>query len=320
MPELPDITVYIDALRPRVIGRVLAAARIKSAFLVRTFEPSVDSLIGSRVLGVERLGKRIVFEFQGERFLVLHLMIAGRLLWKPPGTRPGGKIDLATFEFESQHAADEAFAPGGTLLLTEAGTTKRASIHVLAGRDELRAHDPGGIDPLTCSYAEFVAAVQSENRTLKRLLTSPSLVSGIGNAYSDEILHAAKLSPVKLSRSLDAEQLRRLHEAMRRLLNEWTGRLKREFGLVSEGAPGKFPKTGQITAFRPDFAVHGKFGKACPVCGTTVQRIVRAENEVNYCPGCQTNGKLLADRSLSRLLKDDWPETAAEWEEERRAK
>ncbi|MGE3107256.1 MAG: Fpg/Nei family DNA glycosylase [Phycisphaerales bacterium] len=317
MPELPDIAVYIDALAPRVIGRTLVSARIRTPSLLRTFEPPLESVIGARVRTIERVGKRIALGFERDRFLVIHLMIAGRLLWKPLGVKPKGKIDSAWLAFESRGALDGANVASdvaeGTLLLTEAGTRKRASLHVLEGRDALRGIDPGGIDPLGCTVRAFSAALTRESRTLKRILTSPALFSGIGNAYSDEILHAARLSPIKKSSSLTPDEIGRLFEATRSTLDLWTQRLRREFGL-ERGGPGRFPRAGEITAFRPDFAVHGRFGKPCPACGSTVQRIIRADSEINYCATCQNHGKLLADRSLSRLLKDDWPETIEEWE------
>jgi len=327
VPELPDITVYIDALRPRVVGRVLQAACVKSPFLVRSIEPEMDSLLGKRAVGVERLGKRIVFEFEHGALLVLHLMIAGRLLWKPGSAKPTGKIDLAAFEFGP--ADRESENPPGTVVITEAGTKKRASLHLVADRTRLRELDPGGIDPLSCSLDDFVSALRRDNRTLKRVLTSPHLFSGIGNAYSDEILHAARLSPVKLSRSLDDAAAAALHDAVKRVLLHWTDVLRAQFGIVASdhassdarvprpASIGRFPRAGEITAFRPDFAVHGKYGQPCPLCGTLVQRIVRAVNEINYCATCQTGGKLLADRSLSRLLKNDWPATVEEWESDR---
>ena len=294
MPELPDITVYLDALAPRVLGRVLDRVRIAHVFLLRTAVPSIDSLHGRRVVALRRLGKRIVFGFEGDRWLVLHLMIAGRLQWTDAGEKPGGRNVIASFVFEH-----------GTLTLTEAGTKRRASLHVVAAEAALAAHDPGGVDVLACSPAEFTAALTLRNHTLKRALTDPHLFSGIGNAYSDEILHAARLSPVTLTQKLSAPGIARLHAAVREVLTRWTERLRREAGTA-------FPK--KVTAFHPEMAVHGKFGSPCPVCATAVQRIVYAENEVNYCPRCQTGGKLLADRSLSRLLKADWPRTIDEAE------
>jgi formamidopyrimidine-DNA glycosylase len=302
VPELPDVTVYLDALRPRVVGRLLERIVVRSPFLVRTFEPPVDACERRPVEGVGRLGKRIVLTLEGDLFLVLHLMIAGRLRWKEPGARPGGKIDLAALSFGS-----------GTLVVTEASPKKRASLHVVSGRAALEAMNPGGLDPLTCSAEEFAAALSRENRTLKRALTSPHLFDGIGNAYSDEVLHSARLSPVQLTRNLAAPEVMRLFEATRATLVHWTAELRREFGLEG-GDEGRFPGPGEITASRPGFAVHGRFGKPCPVCGTPVQRIVHVENETNYCPTCQTGGRLLADRSLSKLLKDDWPRTVEEWE------
>ena len=304
MPELPDITVYQEAIAKRVVGRVLERVIVKGPFLVRSVEPPVEVLEGRKVVGVERLGKRIVLACEGDVFAVIHLMIAGRFLWKPPQMRPGGKIDVAAFWFEN-----------GTLLMTEAGTKKRASLFVIAGRKALAEQDPGGVDVMTCSIDTFGAELMRENRTLKRVLTNPHIFSGIGNAYSDEILHAAKLSPVKRTGSLKPAEISRLFEVTRSTLALWTEKLRKEFKL--DKGEGKFPGVGEITAFRPDFAVHGKFGKPCPVCGAPVQRIVHAENETNYCAACQCGGKVLADRSLSRLLKDDWPRTIEDWEEMR---
>jgi formamidopyrimidine-DNA glycosylase len=297
MPELPDIVTYLHALRARIVGKTLLRIQVRSPFLVRTVEPDLMTLAGKEVRDVSRIGKRIVWHFDGELFLVFHLMIAGRFHLKKPGTLPKGKNDLAAFGFE-----------GFTLMLTEASQKKRASLHVLQGRAALDAQDRGGLEPLESSLADFRAALTRENHTLKRALTDPRLFSGIGNAYSDEILHAAKLSPVTLTSRLDDEQIARLFAATQTTLQSWTERLLAE-------ARTKFPE--KVTAFRPEMAVHGRFGQPCPVCGTAVQRIVRAENESNYCPRCQTGGKLLADRSLSRLLKDDWPKTIEEWEEGR---
>jgi len=313
VPELPDITVYVEALRARVVGARLDRVIIRSPFLVRSVEPPVERTEGSLVAGVERLGKRIVLQLEpqgstGPLFIVVHLMIAGRLLWKVPGARPGGKIDLAAFLFSPVRAG-----LAGTLILTEASTKKRASLHVLAGREALRAHHPMGLNVLACTVEEFSAALHRQSRTLKRALTDPRAIDGIGNAYSDEILHAARLSPVKRTASLSEEESARLLEACRRVLTKWTQRLCEEFGL-SGGLHGRFPGPGDITAFRPDFAAHGRYGRPCPVCGTSIRRIVYAEHETNYCPRCQTDGKVLADRSLSRLLKDDWPRTVEEWE------
>lgn len=295
MPELPDILSYLTALRPRIVGQPLEKVTVKSPFLARTVEPDLLSLEGQIIHDISRLGKRIVWHFADELFVVIHLMIAGRFHWKKPGARPAGKNELAAFAF-----------PTGTLMLTEASQTKRASLHVVRGKSALAQHDRGGIEPLDCSAAEFRAALTRENHTLKRALADPRLFSGIGNAYSDEILHAARLSPVVLTGRLSAEQIDQLFAAVRSVLGDWTTRLVAE-------ARVKFPE--KVTAFRPEMAVHGRFRQPCPVCGTAVQRIVYAENETNYCPRCQTGGKLLADRSLSRLLKDDWPRTIDDWEQ-----
>jgi formamidopyrimidine-DNA glycosylase len=296
VPELPDIASYLVALRQRIVGRPLEKIQIRSPFLVRTVEPDVFSLEGETVLDLSRIGKRIAWHFSEERFFVFHLMIAGRFHWKI-GAKPGGKNDLAAFSF-----AD------GTLMLTEASQKKRASLHAVQGRDALAAFDRGGIEPLQCSLADFAAALNHENHTLKRSLADPRLFSGIGNAYSDEILFVAMLSPVTLTNRLTDEQIARLYAATQEVLSRWTERLTAE-------AAERFPE--KVTAFRPEMAVHGRFGKPCRVCHTAIQRIVHAENESNYCPRCQTGGKLLADRSLSRLLKDDWPRTIEEWEERR---
>jgi len=297
MPELPDILTYLQALRERIVGEELLRIQIRSPFLVRTVQPDVMTLTGRSVRDVSRLGKRIVWHFDGEVFLVFHLMIAGRFHLKKAGTLPKGKNDLAAFGFEEF-----------TLMLTEASQKKRASLHVLQGRAALAEQNRGGLEPLDASLPQFKEALKRENHTLKRSLTDPRLFSGIGNAYSDEILHAARLSPVTLTSRLDDEQVLRLFTATQSTLRSWTERLLAE-------AKTKFPE--KVTAFRPEMAVHGRFGEPCPVCGTAVQRIVRVENETNYCPRCQTGGKLLADRSLSRLLKDDWPKTIEEWEGER---
>jgi formamidopyrimidine-DNA glycosylase len=294
MPELPDITVYLERLRPRIEGEVLQKVDLVSPFLLRSVDPPLAEFVGQPVRGLRRLGKRIVWCFDGERFLVLHLMIAGRLHWKPPGAKPPGKIGLAAFRFTN-----------GTLTLTEAGSKKRASLHLVRGGAALRQHDPGGLDVLAAGLAAFSAALTRENHTLKRALTDPRLFDGIGNAYSDEILHGAGLSPLALTRRLDPAAVVRLFEATRNTLLDWTERLRREAG---DGFPEK------VTAFREGMAVHGRFGQPCPQCGVAVQRIVYAENETNYCPGCQTGGKVFADRSLSRLLKDDWPRTLEELE------
>lgn len=304
MPELPDIALYLAALGPRVINQPLERITIKSPFLIRTVDPPIDAAEGRTVRGLERLGKRIVFHLDDDLFLVVHLMIAGRLLWKKAGTRPTGRIDLAAFAF-----------PTGTLILTEASSQKRASLHLFRGRKALASHDPGGLEvlgPHACTQAQFAHALQLTRRTLKRALTDPRSFSGIGNAYSDEILHDARLSPLKRTDQLASDEIARLYGSVQRVLAHWTDRLSAEFHIGT--AKEKFPGVGDITAFRPDFAVHGKFGKPCPVCGSPVQRIVYAENECNYCSRCQTGGKVLADRSLSRLLKDDWPRRIEEWE------
>jgi formamidopyrimidine-DNA glycosylase len=297
MPELPDVTVYLECLRPRVEGAVLERVRLVSPFLLRSVKPGLAEVEGKAVRGVRRLGKRIVLALEDELFLVLHLMIAGRLHWKPPGAKLPGKIGLASFAFYT-----------GTLQLTEAGSKKRASLHVVRGEPALAAHDPGGLEVLDADEAAFLRVLRSRNHTLKRALTDPRLFSGIGNAYSDEILHRAGLSPLALTGRLSDGDAGRLYHAVRETLLEWTDRLRREAG---DGFPEK------VTAFRPGMAVHGRFGKPCPTCSTPVQRIVYAENETNYCPRCQTGGKLLADRSLSRLLRDDWPRTVEEWEAHR---
>jgi formamidopyrimidine-DNA glycosylase len=296
MPELPDVTVYVERLAALIGSAVLERVRLKSPFLLRSVEPPLSSANGRSVRGVRRLGKRIVLELDGELYLVLHLMIAGRLHWKKPGAPIGGRISLAAFDFST-----------GTLVLTEASSRKRASLYVVGSEAELALHDRGGVEPLECSYAEFKAKLLLENRTLKRALTSPHLFSGIGNAYSDEILHAAGLSPVTLTSRLSPTDIRKLHRATKSTLTRWISTLRAE-------SADSFPE--KVTAFRPDMAVHGKYHEPCPTCGTHVQRIRYAENEVNYCPRCQTDGRMLADRSLSRLLGSDWPKTVEEWEEE----
>ena len=298
MPELPDIEVYLEALRPRIQGQPLEAVRLGSPFLLRTVEPPVARLIGKRVEDLRRLGKRIVFGFEGKLFAVLHLMVMGRLHWKKRGTKVPGKIGLAAFDF-----------PAGTLTLTEAGSKKRASLHLVAGERALAAYDPGGLEVLNADLEAFQAALTSENHTLKRALTDPHLLSGIGNAYSDEILHRARLSPFRLTRNLTPEETETLFQACRDVLTEWIERLRSETG------PG-FPE--KVTSTHEAMAVHGRFGKPCPVCGTPVQRLVYADNEANYCPTCQTGGKLLADRALSRLLREDWPKTLEELEARKR--
>jgi formamidopyrimidine-DNA glycosylase len=289
LPELPDIVVYAEALTRHLVGQRLDAVRLLSAFVLRSVDPPIDAITGRTVRGVSRVGKRIVLAFDSDLFLVLHLMIAGRLRWREPGQKlaMGPKMRLAAFEFER-----------GTLFFTEASSKKRASMQLVRGADAVRALDPGGIEPLDATLEEFRAALTRESHTLKRALTDPHLFSGIGNAYSDEILHAARLSPLALTRSLPEDAVARLYEAVRSTLQLWIARLRAEAG-------GGYPET--VTAFRPGMAVHGRFKQPCPVCGSPVQRIVYAENECNYCAACQTGGRLLADRSLSRLLKSDWP-------------
>jgi formamidopyrimidine-DNA glycosylase len=294
MPELPDIVVYVEALARMTGGQTLESVRLASPFLLRSVHPPLAAASGRRVATVRRLGKRIVIGLEGGLFLVIHLMIAGRLLWKGAGARVPGRLGLAAFDFAS-----------GTLLLTEAGSKRRASLHVVAGEDGLRAFDRGGVEVLETDLAGFRAAVKRENHTLKRALTDPRLFSGIGNAYSDEMLHRARLSPVALTSGLDDDAVERLYHACRETLLEWTDRLRRE---VTGGFPDK------VTAFREGMAVHGRYGLPCPVCATSVQRIVYADNETNYCPRCQTGGRLLADRALSRLLREDWPRTPEEFE------
>lgn len=293
MPELPDITVYLEALEPRIVGQVLEQVRIVSPFLLRTFDPPIEALHGKRALFTRRLGKRIAIQFEGDLWLVLHLMIAGRLHWKPIGAKLGSKSSLAAFDFAS-----------GSLTLTEAGSKRRASLHVVAGESGLREHDPGGLDVFKATVDEFSQALTSGNHTVKRSLTDPHLFSGIGNAYSDEILHRARLSPIKLTQKLTHEEIERLYAATRESLRLWIERLRAEAG-------GTFPEG--VTAFRKDMAVHGRFGQPCPECGSPVQRIRYADNETNYCARCQTDGVVLADRSLSRLLKNDWPRSIDEW-------
>ncbi len=294
MPELPDITVYLEALQTRIHGARLESTLITHPFLLRTFEPPLDSLRGRRVVELRRIGKRIAIGFEGDRWLVLHLMIAGRLHWFATGARKTGRAALAYFMFDT-----------GTLTLTEAGSRRRASLSVFGSSKDLAALDPGGLEILDAPYEEFRSRLLAENHTVKRSLTDPRIFSGIGNAYSDEILHRAALSPVALTQKLDEPAVRRLYEAIRTVLPEWVERLRRD-------AAAEFPEG--VTAFRPEMAVHGRFGKPCPVCGAPVQRIRYAENETNYCPVCQTGGRILADRSLSRLLKDDWPRTLDELE------
>jgi formamidopyrimidine-DNA glycosylase len=304
MPELPDIVVYLEALETRILGRKLERVRLASPFLLRTVAPPLTAAQGQTVRDLRRVGKRIAIGLDNDCWLVLHLMIAGRLHWREAGAKPAAKSGLtprrtlAAFDFDS-----------GSLTLTEAGSKKRASLHVVEGEAGLQALDPGGLEPLEASLDEFAARLTAENHTLKRALTDSRLFSGIGNAYSDEILHAAELSPAALTARLSGEEAARLHQATRRVLADWTERLRRE-------AAGGFPE--KVTAFREGMAVHGRFGQPCPRCGAKVQRIRYADNETNYCARCQTGGKLLADRSLSRLLKQDWPRTLEELEAPRK--
>jgi formamidopyrimidine-DNA glycosylase len=299
MPELPDLSAYLTALEPRVVGQPLQGVTLARPFFLRSVDPPLEAAIGRHVKRLRLLGKRIVFELEDDLYLVLHLMIAGRLRWRDPGTRPKSKVDQATFDF-----------PEGTLLITEAGSRKQASLHVVRGA-ALVEHDPGGIDVLGADLPTFAEALRREIHTVKRTLTDPTVFSGIGNAYSDEILHAAKLSPLKLTDALSDREIRVLHEATIATLRTWMDRLTAE-------AREAFPE--KVTAFRSDMAVHGRYGKPCPVCGTPVQRVVFARNEMNYCPTCQTGGKLLADRALSRLLAKDWPRTLEELEARRKSK
>lgn len=298
MPEFPDVTVYIEALSERVLNQPIQKIRIGSPFILRSFDPPIHAVEQRKVLALRRVGKRIVFELEDQLFLIVHLMIAGRLHWKPKGAKIARKYGQAAFDF-----------PNGTLLLSEAGTKKRASIHLLRGEAALQEHDPGGLEVFESTFDRFREALTRENHTLKRSLTDPRLFSGIGNAYSDEILHRARLSPIRLTRQMTEAEMERLYHAIKDSLNDWVERLRKE-------RRGGFPE--KVTAFRPDMAVHGKYSRPCPVCGSPVQRIVHAENETNYCAKCQTGGKLLADRSLSRLLKDDWPRTLEELEEIKR--
>jgi formamidopyrimidine-DNA glycosylase len=298
MPELPDITAYLTALTPRVLNQPLDHLRIASPLLLRTAVPPITSIEGQPIRALRRIGKRIVFAFDDELFLVLHLMIAGRLHWRPLDNKPrptlGGRNNLAAFDF-----------PNGTLTLTEAGTKRRASLHLVRGESALADLDPGGLDPLALTPEAFQQTLTAENRTLKRALTDPRILSGIGNAYSDEILHAAQLSPLAQTRKLTPEEFQRLYTATRDTLETWVARFNAE-------AQIKFPE--KVTAFRPEMAAHGRFNLPCPRCGSPIQRIRYADNETNYCPTCQTNGKVLADRSLSRLLGSDWPRTLDELE------
>jgi formamidopyrimidine-DNA glycosylase len=298
MPELPDVVVYLEALERRILDQPLEAIRLSSPFVLRSVEPTIEEVVGRRVTGLSRLGKRLVWELEGERFVVIHLMIAGRLRWAARGARAPGRIGLAAFDF-----------PPGSVLLTEAGSKRRASLHLVRGREALAEFARGGLEPLEAGPVEFAERLRLESHTLKRALTDPHLFSGIGNAYSDEILHRARLSPLQLTRRVSDDEVTRLHQATVAVLNEWTDRLRTETGA---GFPEK------VTAFRNGMAVHGRYGQPCPVCGGPVQRIRYAENETNYCPACQTGGRLLADRGLSRLLKEDWPRSLEELEERRR--
>jgi formamidopyrimidine-DNA glycosylase len=300
MPELPDIIVYIEALAERIKNEPIERIRIGSPFVLRTFDPPISAVEGTQVIGLRRLGKRIVFELEDELYLIFHLMIAGRFHWKTKGAKLARKYGQVAFDF-----------PKGTLLLTEAGTKKRASIYLVRGEEALNEHDPGGLEIFEASFDQFRDRLTQENHTLKRSLSDPRLFSGIGNAYSDEILHRARLSPVRLTRQMTEKEIETLHHATHTTLTEWIERLRRE---RKTGFPEK------VTAFHAEMAVHGKYRKLCPDCGSPVQRIVFAENETNYCAKCQTGGKLLADRSLSRLLKQDWPRTLEELEEGRSAR
>jgi formamidopyrimidine-DNA glycosylase len=295
MPELPDVTVYLEALDARIRSARLERIRLANPFVLRSVDPSPAEVAGRAVTGLRRLGKRIVVALEGDHFVLIHLMIAGRLHWRAAGARPPGKIGLAALDFST-----------GTLLLTEAGSKRRAAIHLVRGEAALAAHDPGGLELFAADLAAFRAALTRESHTLKRTLTDPRILSGVGNAYSDEILHRARLSPVRMTRQLSEEETARLFEAVKATLVDWIERLRRSAG-------GEFPEG--VTAFRPDMAVHGRYGKPCPDCGAPVQRIVHGENETNYCARCQTGGRLLADRALSRLLRQDWPRTLEEMEE-----
>ncbi|MCA0377317.1 MAG: formamidopyrimidine-DNA glycosylase [Gemmatimonadetes bacterium] len=289
MPELPDVTVYVEHLTRTVVGHAPEAVRVHNVFVLRSVDPPLEAFAGRTITGVERLGKRLLFAFEGDLWLVVHLMIAGRLRWRPPGRAIGGKLAMASFTFAH-----------GTLTLTEAGSKRRASLHAVRGREALAAFDRGGVEPLACSVSAFAEVLRRENHTVKRSLTDPRLISGIGNAYSDEILHAARLSPMTLTSRLSDADIERLHAAMQATLLAWTDRLRAVHGPA-------FPET--VTAFPEGMAVHGRFGQPCPACGAPVQRIRYADNETNYCARCQTGGRILADRALSRLLTDDFPRT-----------
>jgi formamidopyrimidine-DNA glycosylase len=298
MPELPDILLYLHALEPRIVGHRITGVRLATPFLLRSVHPPLAAVERTTIVGLRRLGKRIVIEADNDLFLVFHLMIAGRFRWRPAGTKIPGKVGLFALDFEH-----------GSLILTEAGSKRQASLYVVQGSDALAQHDPGGLEVMAADLPAFAAALRRDNHTLKRALTDPHLFSGIGNAYSDEILHAARLSPFKQTSTLTDDEVRRLYEAVRLTLMEWAERLRREAG-------DEFPE--KVTAFRDGMAVHGRYGKPCPDCGAPVQRIVYAANEANYCANCQTGGRLLADRSLSRLLREDWPRTLDELERRRR--
>jgi formamidopyrimidine-DNA glycosylase len=300
MPELPDISLYLHALAPRVVGQSVQRVRLVSPFLLRSVEPPLSAFEGRAVATLERLGKRIVFAFEDEYFLVLHLMISGRLRWKPAGAKIPGRLGLASIDFDN-----------GALIITEAATRKRASLYAVQGRAGLAAHDAGGLEVLDASLEQFSERLRSQRRTLKRALTDPRIFSGIGNAYSDEILHAARFSPLQLTTNLDEVEIAMLYQSVQTVLIDWTEKLKRENA-------DAFPE--HVTAFRPDMAVHGRFGQPCPSCGSPVQRIAYADNQCNYCATCQTGGKLLADRTLSRLLREDWPKTLEELDELKRGK
>jgi formamidopyrimidine-DNA glycosylase len=297
VPELPDILLYLHALQPRVAGKRVTGVRLASPFLLRSVDPPLSAIEGKTIVGLKRIGKRVVFEAEGELFLVFHLMIAGRFRWKPRGTPIPGKVGLLALDFDE-----------GTLILTEAGSRRQASLYVVQGADALAQHDPGGLEVMEIDLPVFAQALMRDNHTLKRALTDPHIFSGIGNAYSDEILHAARMSPFKQTGNLTDEEVRRIYDAMRLTLSQWTAKLQREAG-------DQFPQ--KVTAFREGMAVHGRYRQPCPDCGSPVQRIVYAANEANYCANCQTGGRLLADRSLSRLLKDDWPKTLEQLEKRR---
>lgn len=299
MPELPDVELYLYALQPRIVNRYLDRVRLGNPFVVRSMEPPASALEGRQVEDLRRVGKRLVFHFSDDLFMVLHLMIAGRLRWRERGATIPAKVGLAAFDFDE-----------GTLLLTEAGARRQASIHIVRGADEVSSHDPGGIEVLDVDLPTFARHLLRENHTLKRALTDPRIFSGIGNAYSDEILHAARLSPMKLTSTMSDQEIQTLYRATVETLRMWIHRLQEESG-------DKFPE--KVTAFRPEMAVHGKYGKPCPVCGSPIQRVVYARNEANYCSQCQTGGRLLSDRALSRLLREDWPKTVDELEQRKRA-